>query len=185
MLEPIYMIAQTLAAIALFATLVVIALQNRQQARISRSQVNQAATDRWREYFAILRQDPEFARLARVALVHWDQLSPNQKLVVHSFWLDLVMILFTYTVDTKEKLLSPEVEEGFLRRVLSLLTTPGGRQWWEGSKGFLGEAYRRKIDARLAQPETLPPPWTNFAPWAPTDEDLRIVLSAEQFARNV
>ena len=56
MLEPIYMIAQTLAALALFATLVVIALQNRQQARISRSQVNQAATDRWREYFAILRR---------------------------------------------------------------------------------------------------------------------------------
>lgn len=177
--ETVYYISQTFAVAAILASLVFLGLQTRQQVRISRAEVARDADDYWGNVLAPLREDPEFARLVRVALIHWDKLSNNQKLILNAFWLDMPMSLTNVSVIREAKLISPWQESVRVNFLLGLLGTSGGLSWWEDAKFAVPTEVRDMVDTRLADTSSLPPPWTLYPPFQSNDDDLAILLAQE------
>ena len=53
--------------------------------------------------------------------------------------------------------------------VLGLIVTPGGGEWWEAAKFLYPAETAGRVDQRLGDPDSLPPPWFK-APFYGLDE---------------
>ncbi len=154
-------------------------LQTRQQVRISRAELARDADHYWGTLLAPLRDNPEYGRLLRVGIVHWDKLTNQQKFLLNAHWLELPMALTNLAVLRDAKLLTPWQERMQINFVLSLLQTPGGAAWWSEAKFAIPSEARNMLDTRLSAPETLPPPWTDFPPFQIDEADMALVMADE------
>lgn len=156
-LETIYYIGQTLAVIAIVCSLIFLGLQTRQQIRIARAELARETDRYWGVFLHAVRDDPEFSRLVRVGIQHWDKLSNNQRFRLNASWLELPMALASTPLLRESGLIKPWQENMQVNFVLSLLGTPGGSAWWSGAKFAIPKHVRERLDRHLTSGEALPP----------------------------
>ena len=174
-LENISDIAQTVAVVAVVASLAGLFLQVHQQSRTARSDLYLNATTGFAETFRSFRTDPEFTRLYSVALQAWNALSKAQKLRIHTFNVEMAVHLDAILTMRSQKLIDDDQTTPWIDNMLGVLVTPGGSDWWREAQFFFTPQVRETLNGRLANASTLPPPWTQFPPWDADKADVAAV----------
>ena len=164
-LEEIYYISQTVAVIAILASLVGVFIQIRQQSRVARSDLYMTAVSGFAGHFQTFRTDPNFAVLYSVALQTWNGLSREQKLRIHAYNVEMAVNVDAVLTMRSQNLIDEPQALAFVHNMLGVLATPGGAEWWKESQFFFSPLLRDTLNKRLAQPASLPPAWTLFPPW--------------------
>ncbi len=165
-------LGELIGGTAIIVTLVYLAVQTRQAARVSAAHAPQWISDGYRSWFLSLRSDPNFVRLVRFAVHHWDKMSNNDKTRVHSFWAEMIVHLDAVLTLRKQGLMGEEHARAWADNTLGLITTPGGEVWWLSTKFLYSPQVRRELEHRLEDATTLPPTWTTIPFYELEDADL-------------
>jgi hypothetical protein len=158
-------LGEFLGFFAVLATLIYLSVQTHQTKQVAIGQATRDVISGFQSLWSILGEDREKTRLIRVGANDWNQLRPNEQMIVHVFFVNLV-VHFTGALEQEDRL--PELKN-FIRawedNVLGLLQCEGGRVWYESCEYVFLDTVRARIQARLSQPDELPPPWTESIPW--------------------
>ena len=163
-------LGEFLGFFAVLATLVYLAVQTRQTRKLATIQTARNVVADYQLLWSTLGEDPERTRLIRLAVNDWNGLHANDQMIAHSFFSDLVIHLAS-ALEQQDQL--PELEDfirGWEDNVLGFLQCEGGRTWWDTCESFFLDVVRDRIAERLANPDELPPSWTDVMPWWKVDE---------------
>ena len=163
--EAITGIGEVIGVFAVLATLVYLAIQIQQSKSTAISEVTRAVLADFQIIWSTLGDDPEKTRLIRIAVNDWEVLSKNEQLIAHSFFINLI-VHYSSALEQKEKL--PELSifiQAWEDNILGLVQCAGGRKWFDTCNYLFLASVQHRLKERLANIETLPPPWTDTLPW--------------------
>jgi hypothetical protein len=155
-LEQIFYISQSIAAVAVVASIVYLALQVRQSERIQRAMVQQGRADR-ASHRAMLMAAPELARVVQRGM------AGNQELTREEFnqWTLICRSLFLTVEDSylqrKAGLLDDAAYHSFEAGTRAFFSAPGLRASWRLASGQYGSETRQFIDSVVSQKRAAPP----------------------------
>ena len=92
-------------------------------------------------------------------------------MIAHSFFGYLIIHLAS-ALEVKSQV--PELEEfveAWENNVIGFLQTNGGARWWSAAEYLSLPSARERIRIRLADPDTLPPSWTETISWWNLDDN--------------
>lgn len=148
--EQIFYISQSVAAVAVVASIVYLAQQVSQSERIQRAMVQQGRTDR-ASHRAMLMAAPELASVVQKGM------SGHQDLTREEFnqWMMICRSLFLTVEDSfmqrKSGLLDDAAYRSFEAAARAFFTSPGLRASWKLASGQYGDETREFINAILRQ----------------------------------
>jgi hypothetical protein len=124
-----------------------------------------------------LRDDSALASIVLRGNADWDSLTPQEQFRAHLWNLQEVQMHETYYSLLRQELLEAEVYEEREGHIARRIASPGTRKWWDLYSYNIQPAFRKRIEQRLANPDSLPPamptvPFFDPAHWR-VDEDSR------------
>jgi len=129
-LENIYYIGQTIAVVAILASLVFVALQMRASTQARKLESLNVALGVHAQKIALLTGDDARAELFRKFALNFDELSLNERGRIHALlWersasFNQIVYLHSKGLVSDEEFLQQQAT------FVSILRTPGGRRWW-------------------------------------------------------
>jgi hypothetical protein len=111
----------------------------------------------FQELMSCFRNNPDLCNVIRKGFWEWDSLTKNEQAVLHSYWGDLVNHCLMSLNLHESGALSLRDYQGLEDNVLSAITTDGLAPWWRDTCKLYPAHFIERIDARLADPSTLPP----------------------------
>ena len=162
-LEQLGNAGEFLGSVFVLVTLVYIAIQTRQTRLVAAAEVAREFNS---GYNAILFKvhNGDMAKVFRLGINDWHSLDGDDQLRLHTVFLGF--LVHYQGVLQQEKI--PGVKDQLLRfeeDVLAMLASPGGSAWWESIKALVDPDVVKRLDARLADAESMPPSWTAALPW--------------------
>ena len=158
--EAMAAIGEILGAAAVAVTLVNLAIQTRHARRVAEASAPQWIADSFRHHGSPFEADPSFASLFRHGINDWESLDRNQQTLLHNH-LAQNLLHADAVLTLQRKGLVTEIEASvWVNDALACIITPGGARWWEEVGGIFPPQLREVLQSRLADPETLPHPWT-------------------------
>jgi hypothetical protein len=150
-LEDIYYISQIAAVIAIFASLVFVGLQIRQNTLATRAASHNAVSDSLNEINRMFAENADLTRIWLAGQANRQALTPEERWRFDSLMRAYMHVCETMyvqaTLGTGDKGVMLAEEDG----IRAVFTTPGSREWWiENPYGFSREF--RAYVARLAAP---------------------------------
>ena len=158
--EAIGAIAEILGATAVVVTLMYLAIQTRHARRVAEASAPQWIADSFRHHGAPFEADPSFASLFRHGINDWDRLDRNQQTLLHVHLAQNLLHADAVLTLQRKGLVAEDDSLVWINDALACITTPGGARWWEEVGGIFPAQLREVLEGRLAEPETLPHPWT-------------------------
>ena len=131
-------LGELVGGVAVIVTLIYLAVQTRQTRRAAAAHAPEWISDGFRGWLLSMRQDAEFTRCVRKALLDWKSIPANDQTRVHSWCAEMLVHLDAVLTLNAEGLLSDEHARAWVDHSLGLLITPGGRVWWSEAKFFSG-----------------------------------------------
>ncbi len=156
--------------VAVLGTLLYLSLQTRQTRQIAASEIARSLISDFREIWTSITQNHDFAELMIKGTNDWDSLSQVEQLQVHSFLVEITVHFVAATQADYIKDLETFVGV-WEDNLLGVLQTPGGRVWWETCQSIFHPPVRERLNRRLEDRETLPPPWTAIPWWRAASGD--------------
>jgi hypothetical protein len=170
-LEQIFYVSQSVAAIAVVASIVYLAQQVRQSERIQRAMVQQGRADR-ASHRSIIMASRELARVVQKGMVGSKELTREE----FDQWTLICRSLFITVEDSfmqrKAGLLDDVAFHSFEAGTSTFFSSPGLRASWQLASGQYGKETRQFIDSMIKRS---PPPRTTDA----YSEWLRLVQTQE------
>lgn len=169
-------IGELLGAIAVFVSLLYLAIQVRQNTASERSSMVSAIGHSLAEFTSQLSQDQNLiglhvrglaeAELPQEARLRWDflMLSVMRKL-------ENAYAQHRLGIVTKAEWL------GWSRPILGILCSPGGERWWQEWQGFMNDAFRGHVNHELESGKI-----AGLSPDHPVSRAVRAALDAERGA---
>jgi hypothetical protein len=170
-LELLGQIGELVGGIGALAALVYLAVQIRHSNSVARAQSRQTLLDTFSQLNWELACDPALARVIARGVRSWPDLS-NEDMTAF----DLAMGRYLSNLQNglllvEEGMLDQETFDGIASYMLVSVPTSGGMRWWKETV-FASPAVREYIEARLADPATLPPKFDEAVPhWHALGED--------------
>lgn len=162
-------IGEFLGFFAILVTLVYLSVQTRISQHTIRTQSSREVVTDYQAIWSEL-QNPTTARIIRKAVNDWDSLTHNDQMIAHSFFSGLIIHLAT-ALEVKKQL--PELAtfvDAWENNVMGFLGTAGGAKWWSTCESYFLDIARERIQIRMADPDSLPPSWTELMSWWNLDE---------------
>ena len=166
-LETIYYIGQTIAVIAILASLVAIYIQQRKDHALARAEHQRQILSEVPRYFELAATNPAMLQSVRKCFVNFEGAYPQDQAVFVHFMHNAVNIAETALYMHKDKLINEASYVGFEGAVLMSLVTPGGKQYWQRARLAVGADIREALDKALAERKDTPPVWEFFPQFAP------------------
>lgn len=157
-------LAELAGAAAVVASIGYLALQVRQNSRFSKAASQQVFISQSAGRLRALVDEPQNLRIARSALEGFHALAPDDQAVAHALFNEWITHFEQAYYLHSAGLLPDSVFDTSRAIALSLLSSPGGSQYWEVGKALVGPEVRRHLDAQLAAGALLPP-LTDALPW--------------------
>lgn len=175
-LENIYYIGQTIAVIAILASLVAIYFQQRQSHVFERNSGHRDLLKQASEHFDYLRDDESLFEDVRNCLYEYDSTSPFRKHRFHAWCLNAFVVLDQANYQKRDGLMNDASHERFMSYGLAVLRTPGGRQWWAASQNLVNEDLFIYLSDRLSGKDAAGPSLFDLMP------ELRLEEAADSAA---
>jgi hypothetical protein len=162
-LEQIFYMSQSVAAVAVVASIVYLALQVRQSERIQRAMVQQGRADR-ASHRAMIMASPDLAEVVQRGM------AGNKELTREEFnqWTMICRSLFITVEDSfmqhKSGLLDDVAFHSFEAGTRTFFSSPGLRASWQLASGQYGKETRKFIDS-IIKLSPVARPTDPFAEW--------------------
>ena len=144
--EAIGAMAELVGAIAVVATLIYLAAEIRQNTRAVRTGSHHGLTDSFNQLNAKIAEDERLARLFRLGLSEYDNLSSDEQISTAHLFLSYLRIFevlyFQREAGTVEEKLF-QAEEKSLRYIFS---QPGAIAWWRGNPISFTAEFREYVE---------------------------------------
>jgi hypothetical protein len=157
-------LAELAGAAAVVISIGYLAVQVRQNSRFSKAASQQVFISQSAGRLRALVDKPENLRIARLALTSFRDLSHDEQAVAHALFNEWITNFEQAYYLHTAGLLPDSVFDTSRAIALSLLSSPGGSQYWEVGKALVGADVRRHLDAKLAVGASLPS-LTDALPW--------------------
>ena len=148
-LENIYYIGQTVAVVAILATLIVVALQVGQNTRTQRASAMSSFNQLKFAHLSLLIENRDVANLHQAGLKDIASLDEIDRWRFGA----LMQQLFDLQL---EAFRNPESFEGddYIYRAASLMTRPGAIAWWRTAQALYPTAFQTVVERRIQARET-------------------------------
>lgn len=158
-LESIYYIGQTVAVLAILASLVAIYFQLRQSQAIERATAQRELLKQSRELSMTQTIDEAYFNDICQCLQEYTNAKRFVKGRFHGFAFNWLFICEQVFYQNQNGLMNAVSFDAFMRSYLSLLRTPGGAQWWQSvAYRIVGRDISDYLNKRLAEDgDTIPP----------------------------
>jgi len=157
-LELIVAVAQIAGSLAVVLTVVVLALQVRENTKTSRMTGQQLVNDGWIEVARLVAQDAEIARIYREGVRDLSALGVDDQ------WRFGALMQIAFSSSQNAFLFGDEIQKSHMNSRLAdnfMLRQLGPRQWWPRAKTLYHPEFQAYIDRRLEEfplPEAAPSP---------------------------
>lgn len=171
-LESIYYIGQTIAVVAILASLIFVGMQVRQNTkqseqanRLARAQNRRELVIHYKDVLKIASEKPEALAHIRECYQNYNNAPPEAQLTfayfTHQFFIMAEQALYL----KMEGLLDDVTFEAAVNVLLLTLAMPGGRQYWEQSKLAHNSALISHVDLKLEERGAQMPPMDQLFPF--------------------
>jgi hypothetical protein len=144
-------ISQALGAVAVFASLIFVGYQIRQNTRALKATSHHAIADSFNALNTLLVTDPRVARLWRLGMADWDALDEDDRTSVSFMLLGYMRIFETLHYQYGTGVLGPKLFEAELNTLKWSVTNPGFVAWWAANPISLSAEYRAFIDGLIRE----------------------------------
>jgi hypothetical protein len=148
-LEEIYYISQIVAVIAIFASLIFVGLQVRQNTKALKATSHHAVTDSFNAINNMIANDPKVARRWRLALAGAEGLDEDERASGHMMMLAYMRIFETLYYQYNNGTLDKKLFDAELKTLTWSVTHPGIQAWWAANPISLSAEYRAFIDGLI------------------------------------
>jgi hypothetical protein len=153
--ESVGAIAEVIGVVAIFVSLVYLAVQVRQSNQIARAEAERDILQSWMHGLEGLVDSDRTTEFFLKGLADFDGLSPVEKTRLSYRLAQLNMVYIAALENERKGLIAPRLVNSFGDVVFSYVTTPGGRQWWDITGRFFTNA--EEINERIKKEgETFP-----------------------------
>jgi hypothetical protein len=163
-LEELSLFAQVFGLVLVAASLVFVGFQMRQTHAIERANAQRDLLNQSREWWMLGVESEQMFDTISSGLQDFRGLSRFQQAQFHAWSANLLQLVTGVYFQHRAKLINPSSHEGFMRAFLSILNTPGGRQWWQISGDIGNREVATYMNARLAAEAATLPVWTDLLP---------------------
>lgn len=155
-LETIYFISQIAAVVGIFASLIFVGLQIRQNTKAIRASSHHAITDSFNAINNLVISDPKVARLMRLTVEGSQDLTEDERMAADYMLLAYEHVFETLYYQYKNGTMDKKLFDAELRTMKWKVTLPGWQAWWRVNPISLSDEYRAFIDGliRDAQAKT-------------------------------
>lgn len=171
-LEAIYYIGQTIAVVAILASLIFVGMQVRQNTkqseqanRLARAQNRRELISQYKDVFKIASEKPEALAQMRECFQDYNNAPPEAQVTFAHSTQQFFVILEQALYLKMEGLLDETMLEGIENALLVTLAMPGGRQFWEQSKLTYNADMRSHVDLKLEERGAQMPPMNQLFPF--------------------
>ncbi len=164
-------IGELVSAFAVVVTLLYLAIQLRQTRITVASDANRAIINDFQRIWTDALSDKRTNLIVRRAMNEWGSLSKSDQLTAHVFLTNLVTH-FNITMSMESATaLWVDTYAAWEDALLGFIVTTGGQEWYAISRYLFVAEVRKRIDHRLKDPDTLPPPVTEILFWQLDDDE--------------
>ncbi len=159
-LETFYYISQIVAVVGIFASLIFVGLQVRQNTKALKATSHHAVTDSFNAINNMIANDPAFARRWRLGNAGSEELNEDERVSFSFMALGYMRIFETLYYQYTNGTLDKKLFDAELKTLKWTVTQPGFLAWWTVNPISLSAEFRAFIDGfiRDAQKETPPRP---------------------------
>jgi hypothetical protein len=161
-LEAIYYISQIVAVVGIFASLIFVGLQIRQNTKAIKATSHHAITDSFNAINNLVLSDPKVARIMRLTLAGSEEMDEDERVSANYMLLANFRIFETLYYQYKNGTLDKKLFDAELKTLKWAVTLPGFLAWWPVNPISLSDEFRAFIDGliREAQKEAQARPST-------------------------
>ena len=162
--EAIGAVGEILGAIAVVVTLIYVAVQLRQASSIERAKAQRDLLIQAANWVSIPSASEERFEAIRTCLADFSDADPWSREQFHS-WATNVLLLFESALYNRDdKFVHEGSFERFEQLVLSIVRTPGGKQWWSLIYNVIGTDVARHVATRMESTGETIPRWDELLP---------------------
>jgi hypothetical protein len=159
-LEAIYYFSQIIAVVGIFASLIFVGLQIRQNTKAIKATSHHAITDSFNAINNLVLSDPKVARIMRLTLAGSEEMDEDERVSANYMLLANMRIFETLYYQFKNGTLDKKLFDAELKTLKWVVTLPGFLAWWPLNPISLSDEFRAFIDGliRDAQDKVQPRP---------------------------
>ena len=155
-LETLYYLSQIVAVVGIFASLIFVGLQVRQNTKAIRATSHHAITDSFNAINNLILSDPKVARIMRLTMAGSEEMDEDERVSANYMLLANMRIFETLYYQYKNGTLDKKLFDAELKSLKWVVTLPGFLAWWPVNPISLSDEFRAFIDGliRDAQKDT-------------------------------
>jgi hypothetical protein len=164
-LEDLSLFAQIASVLLVPASLFFVGMQMRQTLAIERGNAQRDILDQTRNWWMLCASDEAMFDTLSKGLANYRGLTRFQQAQFSALGFNLFHIVEGVFWQSRERLFTDSMREGYYLAFLSIINTPGGGQWWEEAAKVGNREVCDYLTARVtAEAESLPQ-WTQLNPY--------------------
>jgi hypothetical protein len=148
-LEAVYYISQIVAVVGIFASLIFVGLQIRQNTKAIKATSHHAVTDSFNAINTLILSDPKVARLWRLAITGSQDLNEDERTSADFMLLANMRIFETIYYQYKNGTMDKQLFDAELKTLKWAFTFPGSQAWWAANPISLSDEFRAFIDGLI------------------------------------
>ncbi|MFM9864361.1 MAG: hypothetical protein ACKVRO_12210 [Micropepsaceae bacterium] len=157
-LEQIYYISQIVAVVGIFASLIFVGLQVRQNTKALKATSHHAITDSFNAINTLIVSDPKVARLWRLGMAGAEGLDEDERVSFSFMALSYMRIFETLHYQFSNGTLDKKLFDAELKTLKWTVTeNPGFLTWWAANPIALSDEFRTFIDGLIREAQTEAP----------------------------
>jgi hypothetical protein len=166
-LQDLATLGDAVGGLAVVVTLLYLAYEIRQTARIERAAGQRDLLAQLRGWVELGARQPELFEVLRCGTHDWDGLPDAEKEQFHAWALSLLLLAEQALYMRNDRFINEASFRGIEQAALAVVATPGGRSWWRSVRGLLGRDVAAHLDAALAGRPAGAKHWSELLPhWA-------------------
>lgn len=164
-LEQLSLIAQVISVLLIPASLVFVGMQMRQTHAIERGNAQRDILDQTRAWWMLCVSDEAMFDTLSQGLANYRGISRYQQARFSTLGFNLFHIVEGVFWQSRERLFTDSMREGYYVAFLAIINTPGGRQWWDEAAKVGNAEVCDYLSQRLANEAATLPLWTDLNPF--------------------
>ena len=142
-------LGEFVGAIAVLITLTYLAVQVRQAKKTLVRQNERNLTSEMVSVTLRFVDSPELPRIYLIGVANWQDLTPEERVVLHAWLWSLFSPMEHATIDRATGLFENEIINVYAEGMLNILRTPGALQWYETNKSLFTQQLQDYIAEML------------------------------------
>ena len=147
MLETIYYISQTVAVVAILASLVFVGVQIRQNTRALKATSHHAITDSFNHLNTTVASDQAVAQTLTKAYGGLSGLEPSELFAFHSMMIAYIRVFETLYFQSQNGTMPMDLWDVEKRPLAALFISKGVQEWWANPDLPFSDAFRAEVSA--------------------------------------